>query len=64
MKQTLRCILCGGDHEPSAARCDELGMDREIARLGARRWNRLSVQSVRKSFKAALASLTAERGLQ
>lgn len=38
----MRCIVCGGDHQPSAAACDPDGMDREIARLGAKRWNALT----------------------
>jgi hypothetical protein len=38
----MRCIVCGGDHQPSSDVCDPEGMDREIARLGAKRWNALT----------------------
>lgn len=38
----MRCIVCGGDHQPSAAICDPDGMDREAARLGVERWNALT----------------------
>ncbi len=38
----MRCIVCGGDHEPRVNACDPEGMDREAARLGAKRWNALT----------------------
>lgn len=38
----MRCVLCGGDHQPSAAVCDQAGMDRQAARLGTKRWNALT----------------------
>jgi hypothetical protein len=38
----MRCIVCGGDHQPCASVCDPDGMDREVARLGAKRWNELT----------------------
>jgi hypothetical protein len=40
----LQCIICGGDHEPHPMMCDDAGMDEQIVRLGARRWNRLTAQ--------------------
>lgn len=47
----MKCILCGGNHEPSVAACtdNEAGMDKRIAEIGAKRFNRLSqrVQSAR-----------------
>lgn len=46
---TMRCIVCGGEHQPSSAMyCDEDGMDREIARMGARHWNRITGQVMRQ----------------
>ena len=38
----MRCIVCGEDHQPSASVCDPDGMDREAAKLGAKRWNYLT----------------------
>lgn len=40
----MRCILCGGDHEPQAELCNQnpSGMDCEIKRMGAIKWTRLS----------------------
>lgn len=47
----MKCILCGGDHEPSVAACmnNEAGMDKRIAEIGAKRFNQLSrrVQNIR-----------------
>jgi hypothetical protein len=46
--QPLRCIVCGGEHQPTSAMyCDEDGMDREIARMGSRQWNRITGQVMR-----------------
>jgi hypothetical protein len=36
------CIVCGGEHESHPAVCDPKGMERQIAKLGARTWNRLT----------------------
>jgi len=38
----MRCLVCGGNHLPSASVCDPDGMDREATRLGAKRWNALT----------------------
>lgn len=38
----MKCIVCGGNHQPRADICDSDGMDREIARLGAERWNAIT----------------------
>ena len=43
----LRCILCGGNHiagDPNLSQCleNDEGIDREVARMGCRRWNRIS----------------------
>lgn len=43
----MRCIVCGGDHQPRADLCDDAGMDREAAKLGARRWNQLTAHVAR-----------------
>lgn len=44
----LRCIVCGGEHQPTGAfSCDADGMDREIDRIGARRWNQITAQVMR-----------------
>jgi hypothetical protein len=43
----MRCIVCGGDHQPSPSVCDSDGMDREIARLGYKRWNALTAHVAR-----------------
>jgi hypothetical protein len=40
----MRCIVCGGDHQPAPLVCDPAGMDREIKRMGARRWNRITAR--------------------
>lgn len=40
-RPALRCILCGGPHEPHPAVCSDEGMDAVIAAVGARKWNRL-----------------------
>lgn len=47
----MRCIVCGGDHEPSSDSCDSAGMDKEIARLGSHRWNRLTGHVMRQLNK-------------
>ena len=57
MEREMRCILCGGDHEPHPARCDDEGIDREIARMGARRWNQLANQAQRQANKEIIAAL-------
>jgi hypothetical protein len=43
----MRCIVCGGDHQPRSDLCDSDGMDREIARLGGKRWNALTAHVMR-----------------
>lgn len=45
---TIRCIVCGGEHEPGVANCDAAGMDRNIQMMGARRWNQISGYIQRK----------------
>lgn len=50
---TQRCIVCGGDHQPTSDTCDSDGMDREIKRLGARRWNQLTAHISRVNNKKA-----------
>lgn len=49
----MRCILCGGDHEPSAARCNENpeGIDREALRMGPMKWCRMSGLAAQKSMR-------------
>ena len=42
MPNKLKCVVCGGDHVPHPAVCDPEGMQRQIAKLGARTWNRLT----------------------
>jgi hypothetical protein len=43
-----RCIVCGGPHQPmSPFYCDEDGMEREITRMGAPLWNRITAQVMR-----------------
>lgn len=44
-RTAIRCMVCGGDHEPNPAVCNSDGMDREIERLGSRRWNRIAAQA-------------------
>jgi len=48
----MRCILCGGDHEPSAANCNQNpeGMDREAKRMGAFKWCRMSGLVMQKTM--------------
>lgn len=61
----MNCILCGGDHhpgEPSA--CDPDGIDREIQRMGARLWNRISGQVMRPSFKKLLQEMRDQKGIE
>jgi hypothetical protein len=53
----MRCILCGGDHEPHAASCDPEGMDREIARMGNAVWNRHALQAMRGPLRAVLKAI-------
>jgi hypothetical protein len=36
------CIVCGGDHQPHPLMCDDAGMERQIKKLGARRWNQIT----------------------
>lgn len=48
----MRCIVCGGDHEPSPSICDSDGMDREAFKLGAKRWNALTAHVMRANRKA------------
>lgn len=51
------CIVCSGEHQPTSPMvCDEDGMDREIARMGAQRWNRITKQVMRQAALKALAS--------
>jgi hypothetical protein len=40
----VRCIVCGGGHEPHPILCDEAGMDEQARKMGARRWNRITAQ--------------------
>ena len=54
MNRLMICVLCGGDHAPELRACDDDGIDRVVARIGAARWNRLSRMVWRDSFKAAL----------
>ena len=53
----MRCIVCGGDHQPRADVCDPAGMDREAARMGAKRWNAITAQVMRLSLKKALEEI-------
>lgn len=63
MKVFVHCILCGGDHVPHCAnalypdRCTDDGIDREIKRMGHRRWNIYSRQVFKPSLKEALEQL-------
>lgn len=38
------CIICGGNHVPDVKTCkaNPTGMEKQIKKLGARLWNRLS----------------------
>lgn len=38
----IRCLVCGGEHAPKLGVCDDAGMDRQIATMGARQWNRIT----------------------
>jgi hypothetical protein len=40
----MRCIVCGGDHQPQASVCNLDGMDREVSRMGAKKWNAITSQ--------------------
>lgn len=57
---TLRCIACGTDHDPTETKCSDEGMGRQIARMGARQWNRITAQ-LQKSSKLNRANLAALR---
>jgi hypothetical protein len=63
----MRCILCGGDHEPEPKLCEQNpeGMDREINRLGSMRWARMSGLAMQKrmppEMREWLRSLRAAR---
>jgi hypothetical protein len=48
----MRCILCGGDHEPSPANCDQNpeGIDREAKRMGPMKWCRVSGLAAQKTM--------------
>ena len=49
----MNCIVCGGDHMPSPSTCDVDGMDRQIAKLGAKRWNALTAHVAKVNNRAA-----------
>jgi hypothetical protein len=49
----MRCIVCGGDHQPSPSVCDSEGMDREAAKIGAKRWNALTAHVAWSNRKAS-----------
>ena len=53
----MRCIVCGGDHEPSASICDADGMDREAARMGARKWNAITAQVMRRNQETCICGV-------
>ena len=53
------CMVCGGDHVPSPSICDSDGMDRQIARLGGKRWNALTAHISRTKNREVRAMLTA-----
>ena len=63
----MRCILCGGDHEPSPANCDQNpeGIDREAKRMGPMKWCRVSGLVAQKTMppemREFLRSLRAAR---
>ncbi len=47
----MRCILCGGDHQPTSPMyCDDDGMDREAKRMGALKWTRISGLVMQKTM--------------
>lgn len=53
-RATLRCVVCGGGHRPtSAMHCDEDGMEREAARMGAKRWNQITGEAMRQINRRA-----------
>ena len=51
-----RCMICGTDHQPGG-QCDDAGMDRQIERMGARRWNRITGAHQGLGLKALLADM-------
>ncbi len=59
----MRCIVCGGDHQPSATVCDLDGMDREIARMGAKKWNAITSQVMRPGLKKVLKEIKDAAGI-
>lgn len=62
MTERLRCIVCGGEHQPTSAMvCDEDGMDREIARMGNRQWTRITGQVMRQVNRAAVGENAARK---
>lgn len=48
----MRCILCGGDHEPTPSNCNQNpeGIDREARRMGAMKWCRMSGLAAQKAM--------------
>lgn len=45
----LQCMICGGDHEPSFANCDDAGMDEQIKKMGDTKWRRLTAMVSRQN---------------
>lgn len=39
---TIICVVCGGSHSPSSTLCDQHMMDKQISKMGARKWNTLT----------------------
>ena len=56
MSGNPHCLVCDTEHAPEA-RCDDVGMDRQIAKLGSRRWNTLSGAKMAPGMRRTLALL-------
>lgn len=53
----MHCLICGGDHEPSLANCDDEGMVRQAKKIGIEKWNRITRVASNKSLKEALEQM-------
>lgn len=60
MPNAPHCLLCDTEHALSEP-CDPGGLGRQMARLGARRWNRLADQQIAAGMSRALSGRAAAR---
>ena len=57
----MRCIVCGGNHQPATSVCDPDGMDREAARMGYRKLNAITGVLARRSLREALMGASSDQ---